>query len=117
MNAQEALTLLSAVPADDFITDSFSDRVSKCCGIGHLQRLTSEDPSDYSFKNCTDRPYFMADGTNDIRMSSKSYIEKAHNHSAGIEHVNNGDHINGYNEPAIKDRVLHLLTDMVAAGY
>jgi len=34
-----------------------------------------------------------------------------------ITTVNNYTGCNGYNEPVTKDRVMHLLTDMIAAGY
>ena len=34
-----------------------------------------------------------------------------------ITSVNSYTGWNGYNEPVIKDRVMHLLTDMIAAGH
>jgi hypothetical protein len=34
-----------------------------------------------------------------------------------IADVNNNPVHNGYTEPVIKDRVIHLLIDMIAAGY
>ncbi len=50
---KEVLEVLINVPAEDFITYRFSDEVSKCCAIGHYSRLTSADPTDYSYTNCS----------------------------------------------------------------
>ena len=54
MNATEAKALLEPIPADKFITGKFSDDVGKCCGVGHLVRLKSSNPNDYSGSNCCD---------------------------------------------------------------
>jgi len=112
--AQEALRLLIPIPKEEFITDTYTDGKGKCCAIGHMQRLQSMDPSDYSSYNCSD---FLAEQP--IRSASRKYLSDIHNiHGHNIASVNNGDlTINGYTEPEIKDRVIHLLTDMVAAGY
>ena len=45
--AQEALELLSSVPAEDFIRGSFTNEIDKCCAIGHYHRLKSNDPTNY----------------------------------------------------------------------
>jgi len=54
MNAREAKELLQPIPNEDFIRSEYSDEIGKCCAIGHLIRLKSEDPSDFSIENCTD---------------------------------------------------------------
>lgn len=113
--AQEALTLLSAVPAERFQSDFFTDNVGKCCVIGHYNRLKSLDPNDYSQR--------LSDWTehspgNALRNASAVYLSKnLHFVNIDISSVNNSESINGYTEPEIKDRVIHLLEDMVKAGY
>ena len=108
--AQEALRLLLPIPKEDFITDDFTDKVGKCCAIGHIVRLKSDDPTDYS--NCDDYDCKIP-----IRRVSREFIEKTHNISyTNIATVNNIEGINGYIEDNPKDRVIHLLEDMVAAG-
>lgn len=52
MEAEEALKLLEPLAEEEFLKFAFTDRVSKCCVLGHLKRLTSNDPSDYSHDNC-----------------------------------------------------------------
>lgn len=54
MKAIEAKQLLEQVPEDDFTASVFTNG-SKCCAVGHLTRLTSEDPEDYSTDNCNGR--------------------------------------------------------------
>ena len=111
--AQEALRLLSSVPAEKYITHSFSDENNQCCAIGHYIRLKSGDPNNYSTENCSD--YFF---NFSIREMSTNFIKHQYGiQGASIATVNNGNAVNGYSEPAIKDRVIHLLQDMVKAGY
>ena len=111
--AQVALELLSSVPADDFILDRFTNESNKCCAIGHYQRLTSGDPKDYSFENCVDRNR----GGGFRKMTAKFISNVHHIEKTDVSNVNDENSVNGYNEPIIKDRVIHLLNDMVKAGY
>ena len=112
--AQKALRLLNEVPSDEFITGDYTDKVGKCCAIGHLERLT-KDPSDYSNKNCYDNTTTFGYA---VRTASTKFIKEKHNTDyACIAEVNNKPRLNGYTEPVIKDRVIHLLKDMVAEGY
>lgn len=81
--------------------------------LGHHTRLTSDDPDNYSIENCNDSVV-----GNPLRTLTEEYLTKYHNlHHADGASVNNGPNLNGYNEPVIKDRVMHLLQDMIAAGY
>jgi hypothetical protein len=54
---KDAILLLDAVPEENWICYYFTNEVDKCCAIGHYQRLTSSNPSDYSFANCDDFNY------------------------------------------------------------
>lgn len=135
MKASKAIELLEPIPEDDFIVGRFTDYIDKCCVIGHLSRLVSANPDDYSADNCSDGrrvrhgledrmeiPAPGKEGVFDLRITSRKFIqstypEYADDFNAEISGVNNDDGINGYNEPVIKDRVMHLLRDMDAAGY
>ena len=48
MNSLEAKELLLPIPQNDFLLHKFSDGHGKCCAIGHLVRLKSEDPLNYN---------------------------------------------------------------------
>jgi len=108
--AEKALRILREVPEDEWITDMYTDGKSRCCAIGHYTRLTSDNPNDYSNTNCREKELSLREVTG-------AFINKVHSESANIACVNNYPYINGYTEPVIKHRVIHLLEDMVAAGY
>jgi hypothetical protein len=111
--AQEALRLLTSIPKEDFIVNSFTDGIGKCCAIGHIQRLKSKNAKIYTPHNCND--YFVYEGC--IRQISEEFLFKEHSLiGRDISNVNNTTMVNGYNEPEIKDRVMHLLSDMVTVG-
>lgn len=112
--AQKALRLLSEVPEEDFIMGRFTDEVSKCCAIGHFVRLTSPNPTNFSFLNCSDN-YSCSDKI--LRTISESFLQRKNISDKNIATVNDSTEINGYTEPGIKDRVIHLLKDMIEAGY
>ena len=116
--AQEALELLSSVPAEDFIVDKFTDGNGKCCAIGHYLRLKGNNPYDYNYENCNDD--YTDDCTNkkrSFRNLTRKFIKEKHDTYDDVASVNNDPFINGYTEPVVKDRVIHLLKDMVEAGY
>jgi hypothetical protein len=113
--AQEAFELLSPIPAENWIMGEFTDGVSKCCGIGHYMRLRSRNPDDYSRSNCDD---FELVGNCDLRNISLKFLsEKYGTEYENLATVNNSGSVNGYKEDNPKDRVLHLLRDMIEAGY
>jgi len=53
MNAEKAIELLTPLKEEEFMQYDFTNGKDKCCVIGHLVRLTSENPSDYGKRNCT----------------------------------------------------------------
>jgi hypothetical protein len=110
--AQKAYRLLSSIPAEQWCVGEFSDGVGACCALGHWTRLNSDNPEDYSEDNCWE------DSSCDLRKASRKFMEDTYGYTyANIASVNNETEYNGYNEPVIKERVLHLLTDMITAGY
>ena len=112
MNSLEAKELLLPIPQNDFLLHKFSDGHGKCCAIGHLVRLKSEDPLNYT--------QYLADGgevENFVRKQVKKYIRETHNERACLARVNNKNNINGYTQDNPKDRVIALLNDMIKDGY
>ncbi len=110
--SQEALKLLTNVPSKDFIIDNYTDKIGKCCAIGHLMRLKSKNPNDYSLRNCNDGH------ESTIRQLSQTYLnvnKKGFNSS--IASVNNSTNIDGYKQKTPKARVIALLKDMVKEGF
>lgn len=117
LNATQIKELLLPIPADDFITEKFSNETGKCCFLGHLQRLTSDDPSDYSFYNCNDKLAYNKGDETGARDLTKDFLTKIHGIYCDGSSVNNQTDVNGYNEPIIKDRLMHMVNDMIKAGY
>lgn len=113
--AKRALELIQGVNPEDFIEEVFTDKISKCCVIGHYCRLTSENPSDFSIDNCT-RDGFGSWGRTDLQKAAKSFLKVRELPVDKIEEINN-DATEEYPEATIKERVVHFLSDMVAAGY
>ena len=116
--AQKALELLEPIPASAWMTDDFTDGISKCCVVGHYTRLTSGDPNNFSKDNCSD--YTNEWGfTSPLRAASRKFLWNraiSQHESTDITAINNlGYGI--YMERDIKDRVIHLLKDMAKAGY
>lgn len=107
--AQKALDFLSNIPNDEFITDRYTNGVDKCCALGHLSRQTSQDPKDYNYPNCYDEIEGFAYS---VREASEKFLVHQ-----DISTINNKQHIRPYIQPEPKDRVIHLLTDMIKNGY
>jgi hypothetical protein len=83
--------------------------------MGHLTRLKSKNPDDYSLQNCAD--WNKEFRSNSIRnLSDKFIYEKYGVGCTDIATVNNRPFLNDYIEDNPKDRVIHLLKDMVEAG-
>ena len=113
--AQRTYELLEPLPANEWITEDFTDREHKCCAIGHISRLKSADPSNYKKGNCVLRT--GADSLADnLWDTTKKYIKSQDSLYVDIVDINDGKS-NMYTEPDPKARVMHLLTDMINAGY
>ena len=97
MKAIEVKKLLEPIPSEDFITGGFSDEIGKCCAVGHIQRLTSDNPNDYSPINCSDKTYDARSKPRFRDLTSK-FMLKVHNIGwADLSEVNNRNDVNGYN--------------------
>lgn len=115
--AQQALDIIKPIPAEKFITWVYGKRDGSSCVLGHIHRALSPNGSeDFSGDS---------DGFG-LRELSKAYVNTHHpeikqesrfNKEIDIADVNNWAEYNGWKESEIKDRVVHFLEDMVAAGY
>lgn len=115
LTASKAKELLMPIPKEDWITGEFTDEIGKCCAIGHLTRLTSGNPANYSIDNCRD----FGKRKDLLRSASNAFLQKHLGHATpyDLSIVNNEDDVNGYTEDNPKDRVMHLIEDMIKAGY
>lgn len=106
MTPAEPIELLTPIPEEDFVMEVYTNNVDKCCAVGHLVRLTSEDPTDYSTRNCV--PFGEGEhriGVNTLRKRVFSEIEDT------IGSVNNGE-TSTYQQETPKQRVLAMLTTL-----
>lgn len=103
--AQQIKDILAPIPAENFIVDTY-ELHGKYCALGHIHMALSGD--EYG-----DRMGFGA------RKLTEKFLKEKHNTEMEecIAAVNNRPDVNGYTEPVIKDRVMHLVEDMIAAGY
>tara|TARA_R110000782_G_scaffold1075_1_gene3852 strand:- start:598 stop:960 length:363 start_codon:yes stop_codon:yes gene_type:complete len=119
MNATEAKALLLPIPKAEFLTGRFSDNRGKCCAIGHLVRLKSDDPSDYD-QNLMDGSDWGDEKICEVetfaRGTVKEFNWKHHDVYEDLAAVNNRREVNGYTHEFAKDRVIALLNDMIADG-
>ena len=105
LTAKDYRAMLEPIAEEDFIVDIFTDEVSKCCVIGHITRLTSKNPSDFSFKNCND---------NGINFGANTFRNYCYKH--GHISIVNNQRVYIYNQDTPKKRVIAFLDDMITAG-
>jgi hypothetical protein len=111
---QDAITKISAIPSENIISQEFSDGTDKCCIVGHLNRLASENPQDYSVDNCSDTVL----NQNPIRHLSLKFLNGVHTHEfwvTDLATVNNGTCQSKYPQATPKERSLACLEDMLKA--
>lgn len=113
--AQKMYRLLSPIPGENWMCDMFTDGKGKCCFIGHYQRLTHGNPDDYSTKNCTD--WNSRAKPSLARSLTRRFLQDVLHIAYDGSDVNNRASVNGYTENNPKDRIMHLLQDMIKAGY
>jgi len=113
--AQQALEMLNTLTPDELITHKYTNKVDKCCIMGHWLRIHSDDPKDYSIENCCRERYNMST----LRGVSVQYfinVFKIPGRYYDISTINNQP-TKYYPQDTPYERVKALLTDMVAAGY
>lgn len=106
--AQQIKDILEPIPADMFITGEYGNKEGKSCALGFIHRkLSPKGEEDYRGDK---------DGYGARDLTSK-FLKEVHELNSNIASVNNSSSINGYTEPITKDRVMHLVNDMIKAGY
>jgi len=90
--------IIEPIPEDQFCVGEFENFREQCCFLGHIQKYISGDAF-------LDRRGFGA------RQLTRTFLREVHNIYANGADVNNGPYINGYTEPIIKDRLMHMIED------
>lgn len=110
--------IIEPIPADMFQPNWFGwdqDNTSNCltnddgtpkdngksCFIGHINR-------HFNPNNSKADDDFEGRG---VRQLTKQFIHEVHGLNDDGANVNNYTYVNGYNEPEIKDRVMHMIED------
>lgn len=106
MTPAEAIELLTTIPEEDFIMEFYTNNVDKCCAVGHLVRLTSKDPTDYSTENCV--PSGEGEHRIGINILRRHVFEEI---KSSIGAVNNRE-TSMYTQETPKQRVLAMLATL-----
>lgn len=113
MKAKDVKELLEPIPTEDFIINKYSNGKDKCCAIGHIVRLSSKDPNDYSHENCTLNQIDMDDRIfKFIRNDTLLYNYLFNELYEDISKVNNIK-VKTYDQEQPKERVMAMLEDMI----
>ena len=111
-NFTQIKEIIEPIPADLFITDlyGFYDNSGRSCFLGHIHRKLNPEKNERNFKGD-----FRGYGA---RKLTAKFLSEQHGLKAkdGTD-VNNEPTVNGYNEPVIKDRLMHMINDAIEAGY
>jgi len=109
-NFTQIKEIIEPIPAEKFITRHYGDRAGRSCFLGHIHRKLNpyNDPTK-----------FVGDfhGYGARELTAKFLKEKHGIQGVDGASVNNSPEINGYNEPVIKDRLMHMINDAIVAGY
>lgn len=108
--AQKAYRLLKDIPSNQWGIGIVDSNNRTCCLLGHYQRMTT-NPDIYEYD-------FLEKGyRSELAVSGRNFLQKIHSIDHEVFSVNDSTNVNGYIEPEIKDRCMHLLQDMIKAGY
>ena len=134
MNLQKIRDLVASVPTEDFIENIFTDETGKCCLVGHVSRLLSKDPTDYSIGNCNPHRTENYEAKELIELSHHLLLKKGvtnqqlNNEKAkggnfyitlrdAVFAINNGFATDIYQQESVKERGLALLDDLIADSH
>jgi len=113
LTAEKVIELITPIPEESFMTNDFSDGKDRCCVMGHLCRLMSKNPEDYSYDNCYEFGSSNPELSKFRDKTNSFLIFKYGEYSTDISDVNNFTYVNGYNQPTPKLRVMTFLQDML----
>ena len=95
--------IIEPIPADQFRRLSYQDDFTgQCCFLGHIQKHVSGDARQGS------DVYGAGFGARALTME---FFKEAYGIFASGASVNDSENVNGYNEPIIKDRLMHMIQD------
>jgi len=90
--------IIEPIPADRFCTSEYLNYKGQCCFIGHINNHITGKPNT-DFYGCG------------ARLLTEQFLLEEHGaHATGVD-VNNYNYVNGYTEPIIKDRLMHMIND------
>ena len=104
--AQQIKDIIEPIPAEKFICSVYGDKEGNCCFLGHIHVALSPNKS-----------YFGDDNGYGARQLTRKFLIEKHGINTDGSDVNNYETINGYTEPVIKDRIMHLIEDMITANF
>lgn len=118
-NAQQIIDIIEPIPAEKFITDAWGNHEGESCLMGHIHRKLNKTGKILGIISINNPKDYHGDNNGyGARSLTRKFLKERHGLTdvTGID-VNDSPTINGYTEPVIKDRVMHMLKDMVEAGY
>ena len=90
--------IIEPIPVDQFCVGDYQNNEGQCCFLGHIHK--------HLFGHA------LGDGYgNGARLLTREFIKEVHRLHADGSDVNNKDTVNGYTEPIIKDRLMHMIED------
>jgi hypothetical protein len=104
-NAKQIIRIIKPIPAEQFCVRRYENNIGQCCFLGHIH------------KHISGRPMGDFKGFGARELTEKFLTEKHELYGYDGADVNNDSNVNGYTEDNPKDRIMHLLNDMVKAGY
>jgi hypothetical protein len=118
--AQQIKDIIEPIPADMFIPFNYGEdnNGKKSCFLGHIHRKLNKSKKILGCIYVNDpNDSFGDENGYGARQLTTNFLAEKHGIYANGATVNNYNNINGYTEPVIKDRVMHLINDMIAEGY
>ena len=59
ISVKKAISILEEIPEDQFIICAHTNNRDKCCSMGHIKRVLSSNPQDYSYFNIMSNKVFV----------------------------------------------------------
>jgi len=108
-NFTQIKEIIEPIPADQFCINRYEDEENRCCFIGHINKHLIGTAFPWTDAG------FYGQGA---RQLTAQFLKETHGleWASGVD-VNNSPDVNGYTEPEIKDRLMHMIEDAIAAGY
>ena len=119
-NFTQIKEIIEPIPANKFISTYYGTSNGNSCFLGHIHRKLNKDKNLLFGLIKTNNPNsYMGDGDGyGARQLTAKFLKEKHGISDkdGAD-VNNEPKVNGYTERLIKDRLMHMINDAIAAGY